>query len=81
MKIGKMTDAMVAEEVARLNASEAVALARAEQRYKYRERQYLYTLRHLEKRGKELMAQGVTKAHFSAKEQAMAAEIGEEATA
>ena len=77
MKVGNMTDEMVAQEVARLNASEAVALARAEQRYKYRERQYLYTLRHLEKRGKELMAQGVTRAHFTAQEKAMDQNMGE----
>ena len=76
MKVANMTDAMVAQEVARLQESEAVALARAEQRYKYRERQYLYTLRHLEKRGKELMAQGITKAHFTAQEKAMEEQMG-----
>ncbi len=43
-----------------MTKTEAVKLARREQRIKYRRRQQLYTLRVLEKRGKELMAQGVT---------------------
>lgn len=50
----------VDDEIERLNASEAVKLARKELRLKYKKRQYLYTLRSLEKRGLELMAQGVT---------------------
>lgn len=79
MKGKAMTDAMIAAEVERLSTSEAVALARAEQRFKYRERQYMYVLRHLEKRGKELMAQGITKEHFKRMEKAMD-EFAEEAT-
>lgn len=55
-----LTDEQVVREIERLTTSEAVRLARAEQRIKYRRRQYLYTLRHLEKRGFELMAQGMT---------------------
>ena len=35
-------------------------LARQEQRIKYRRRQYMYQLRNMEKRGKELAKQGVT---------------------
>ena len=35
-------------------------LARREQRLKYKYRQQLYTLRNLEKRGKELAAIGIT---------------------
>lgn len=56
-----LTDEQVEEEIARLNASEAVALARYEQRVKYRRRQYLYQLRDLEKKGKALMQAGITR--------------------
>ena len=55
-----LTDEEVEREIERLTKTEAVKLARREQRIKYRRRQQLYTLRVLEKRGKELMAQGVT---------------------
>ena len=55
-----LTDAQVEKEIERLNASEFVRLARKEQRLKYRKRQYLYGLRQLEKRGKELSACGIT---------------------
>lgn len=47
-----LTDEQVEREIARLNASEAVALARHEQRLKYRRRQYLYQLRDYEKKGR-----------------------------
>lgn len=63
-KLSCMTDADVEMEIERLNGSEAVRLARKEQRYKYRQRQRLYTLRWLEKRGRELMAQGMTDDDF-----------------
>lgn len=53
-----LTDDMVEEEIARLSESPYVKLARAEQRIKYRRRQYLYQLRDLEKRGKKLQAEG-----------------------
>lgn len=56
-----MTDEQVEAEIARLSASEAVALAKYEQRLKFRRRQYLYNLRALEKQGKELMAAGITR--------------------
>lgn len=55
-----LTDEQVEAEIERLNASPAVALARREQRLKYRRRQYLYTLRDLEKKGNALMAAGIT---------------------
>lgn len=55
-----LSDAQVEKEISRLTNSEAVKLARREQRIKYRRRQQLYTLRVLEKRGKQLMEQGVT---------------------
>ena len=47
-------------EMERLKESECVRLARKEQRLLYRQRQLLYTMRALEKRGKELAANGVT---------------------
>ena len=55
-----LTDEAVEREIRRLTESEAVRLARREQRLKYKRRQTLYTLRALEKRGKELSAAGVT---------------------
>lgn len=56
-----LTDEQVEEEIERLNASEAVALARHEQRLRYRRRQYLYQLRNYEEKGKALMAAGMTR--------------------
>lgn len=55
-----LTDEEVEREIARLTATEAVRLARREQRIKYRRRQQMYTLRALEKRGLQLMEEGVT---------------------
>lgn len=55
-----LTDREVEAEIERLTQTEAVKLARREQRIKYKRRQQLYTLRALEKRGKQLMAEGVT---------------------
>lgn len=59
-----MTDADVELEIARLKESEAVKLAQKERQYKYRRRQYLYTLRWYEKRGKELLSLGLTSEDF-----------------
>lgn len=56
-----LTDEQVEREIERLNASEAVALARHEQRLRYRRRQYLYQLRDYEKKGKALMKAGMTR--------------------
>ena len=61
-----LTDEMVDEEIQRLNASSYVKLARAENRMKYRKRQYLYTLRQLDKRGRELEKQGFTLENIAA---------------
>ena len=55
-----LTDEQVEQEIERLKKSDAVKLARKELRLKYKYRQKLYTLRALEKRGKELMRQGVS---------------------
>lgn len=55
-----LTDEAVEREIERLTGTEAVRLARKELRLKYKRRQALYQLRALEKRGKELMAAGIT---------------------
>ncbi len=55
-----LTDEAVEREIARLSESPAVKLARRELRLKYKRRQQLYTLRTLEKRGKELLKAGIT---------------------
>lgn len=58
---GFLTDEQVEREIERLNASEAVALARRKARLEYRRRQYLYQLRDLEKKGKALLKAGITR--------------------
>lgn len=55
-----LTNDAFEDEIQRLKESEHVKLARKEQRLKYKQRQYLYILRNLEKRGKLLAAQGIT---------------------
>lgn len=55
-----LTDEEVELEIERLTHSKEVKLARLEQRLKYLQRQRLYNLRHLEKRGKKLMEDGIT---------------------
>ena len=67
-----LTDEQVEREIERLSQSEAVKLARREQRIKYRRRQQLYTLRAYEKRGIELMKNGVTLENLDLLEQDMA---------
>lgn len=69
-----LTDEQVESEIARLTKTDAVKLARREQRVKYRRRQVLYSLRALEKRGKQLMSQGVTMLDFEIVENAIDAE-------
>lgn len=53
-------DEAVQAEIEKLKASPYVKLARKELRLKYKERQVLYSLRNLEKRGKVLDSQGIT---------------------
>lgn len=53
-------DELVEAEIARLQASPDVKLAKKEQNLIYRRRQYMCTLRNLEKRGKQLWAEGWT---------------------
>ena len=72
-----LTDEEVELEIDRLTKSEAVKLARREQRIKYRRRQQLYTLRAYEKRGKQLMAEGVTMEALDIMDVVMDAEEGE----
>lgn len=55
-----LTDEQVELEIDRLQNSEAVKLAKKEQQIKYRRRQYMYTLKSMEKRGKKLAAEGIT---------------------
>lgn len=49
-----LTDEQVEAEITRLTKSPYVNLARQEERIRYQRRQYLYRLRGLEKKGKEL---------------------------
>ena len=65
-KIVALTQAQKAE-MEQLKASEHVKLARKELRLQYRQRQILYTLRALEKRDKELEADGITLSNIEEK--------------
>lgn len=55
-----MTDDQVEREIQRLLNSPHVRLAKNEEKRRYRRRQYMYTLRSLEKKGMRLEAAGVT---------------------
>jgi hypothetical protein len=55
-----LTDEQVELEIARLLNSEEVRLAKKETRIKLKRRQYMYQLRCMEKRGKQLKADGIT---------------------
>ena len=55
-----LTDEAVELEIAKLQQSDFVKLARKEMRLKYKRRQALYQLRNLDKRGKELAKAGIT---------------------
>ena len=57
----KWTDEMVEEEIARLNESEYVKLARKESQIKYRRRQQMWNLQYMEARGKQLASMGITR--------------------
>ena len=60
MKREFLTDEQVEAEISRLSKSEDVKLAKQETRIKNRRRQYMYQLRVMEKRGKELAELGIT---------------------
>ena len=55
-----LSDDQVELEIERLTKSPLVALARREQRLRYKRRQYLYQLRDLEKKGRALEKAGIT---------------------
>lgn len=55
-----MTDEQIALEIERLKQSPHVKLAQKEVRVKYKQRRWLYQLRYLENRGKQLEAAGIT---------------------
>ena len=55
-----LTDEQVEIEIDRLLCSEEVKLAKKEMSIKNKRRQYMYSLRTMEKRGKQLKADGIT---------------------
>lgn len=55
-----MTDRQVEKEIEQLVNDPFVKLAKAEQRLRYKRRQYLYQLRSLAKKGVDLAAAGYT---------------------
>ena len=59
MRKPELTDEQVELEIKRLWTSQEVRLAKKEQNLKYKRRQQLYQLRIMEKRGAELMEQGI----------------------
>lgn len=54
------TDEQVEIEINRLLHSDDVRLAKKEQNIKNKRRQYMYQLRTMEKRGKQLRSEGIT---------------------
>lgn len=66
-----LTDMEVELEIERLSESEAVMLARLENRINNKRRQRLYQLRWYEKRGIQLQKQGITIEDLRKKEQEM----------
>ena len=62
-----LTDEQVEFEIERLVNSDAVKLAKKETRIKLRRRQYMYQLRVMEKRGKELKKHGITLENIEAR--------------
>ena len=55
-----LTDEQVEREIERLLDSDMVKLAKKEEYVRNRRRQYLYSLRSYEKKGKELAESGIT---------------------
>ena len=55
-----LADEQVEQEIEKLQGSPLVKLARKEERIRYVRRQYLYSLRQYEKKGKELAKSGIT---------------------
>lgn len=63
----KWTDEQVEAEIARLNSSEFVKLAKKEKQIKYRRRQQMWTLQYMEARGKQLASEGITHENMEAR--------------
>ena len=55
-----LSDLEVEQEIERLLDSDEVKLAKKEIRIRYKRRQYMYQLRNMEKRGKQLAKSGIT---------------------
>ena len=55
-----LTDEQVEIEIERLKNSKFVKLAKKDEQIRFRRRQYLYSLRTYEKKGKELAKAGIT---------------------
>lgn len=55
-----LTDEQVEKEIEQLKQSPHVKLAKKDEQIRYRRRQYLYSLRQYEKKGKELSKAGIT---------------------
>jgi hypothetical protein len=55
-----LSDVDVLKEIEKLSGSEFVKLARKYNRIQYRARQKLYSLRNLDKKGRELASAGIT---------------------
>lgn len=62
-----MTDEQVEIEISRLLNSEEVKLAKLETRIKNKRRQYMYSLRTMERKGRELKAMGITRNNLEVK--------------
>ena len=62
-----LSDLEVEQEIERVLDSEDVKLAKREQRILYKRRQYMYQLRNMEKRGKQLANNGITIDNIEAK--------------
>lgn len=69
------TDEDVEQEIERLKDSYYVKLARKEERIRNRRKQYAYTLRMYEKKGKQLAAQGVTLESLDELDEAIAPDL------
>lgn len=64
----RLTDEEVEREIERLKNDYNVKLAKKEEAIRYKRRQYLYTLRVYENKGKELAAAGITMEMLERKE-------------
>ncbi len=63
-----LTDEQVEQEISRLKESPYVKLAKTEERIRLKRRQYMYTLRTYERKGKDLADAGITEEMLKAME-------------